>query len=608
MKINLKVYLAFIHDLVAIIIAWFLSYFIRFNFSIPSIQKEVMFDILPLLVFFQSLLFIAVGLYKGMWRFASLSDLKRIILGACLSFILLIVIEFITNFHDNIPRSILILFPMILVFILGGNRFIYRLYREQNLFINLFKTIPSKPILVIGAGSASISLSKELSLSNEYNVVGFLDEDKSLHGREINKIKIIGGIEDLSQAVKRFNVSQIIVSIPITQNSLRKKVLLLASNLNLKVLIAPSADELVSGNLKISHLRDVEVSDLLGRQVVNLNTATLNNELNKKNIFITGAGGSIGSELCKQIIKYKPKKIICFDLSEYAIYKLEESFKSKSHSTELIFLLGDIKNISLLNKALLKHKPDIVFHAAAYKHVPLIENNNVSAAFSNNVFGTYILAKACKKFNVEKFILVSTDKAVNPTNIMGATKRLAEKICIGLQGKTGTNFITVRFGNVLDSSGSVIPKFRAQIESGGPITVTHPDITRFFMAIPEAAQLVMQASTMGVGGEIFVLDMGEPVLINELAKNMIKLSGLNEGDIKIKFTGLRPGEKLYEEILVKGENILPTRHNKIFIAKTTSVSKKWVSSLIDWLDHLPLKNENLIKKELKKWVIEYKKQ
>ena len=295
-------------------------------------------------------------------------------------------------------------------------------------------------------------------------------------------------------------------------------------------------------------------------------------------------------------------------MSEYAIYKLEEFFESEVHSIELIFLLGDIKNASLLNEVFLKYKPDIVFHTAAYKHVPLIENNNILAAFSNNVVGTYALAKACKKNNVEKFILVSTDKAVNPTNIMGATKRLAEKICVGLQGKKGTNFITVRFGNVLDSSGSVIPKFRKQIESGGPITVTHPDITRFFMAIPEAAQLVMQSATMGLGGEIVVLDMGEQVVINELAKNMIKLSGLKEGDIEIKFTGLRPGEKLYEEILIKGENILPTRHNKIFIAKTKNVSNKWVSSLMEWLDGLPLKNESSIKKELKNWVVEYKKQ
>ena len=294
MKINLKVYLAFAHDFVAIIIAWFLSYLIRFNFSIPLIQKEVMFDILPLIVFIQSLLFIAVGVYKGMWRFASLPDLKRIIFGVCLSFCLLIAIELITNFQENIPRSVIILFPMILAFILGGNRLIYRLYSEKNLYINFFKATPSKPILIIGAGSASISLAKELSISNEYHVVGFLDEDQSIHNREISKIKILGGIEYLSQAVVRFNISQIIVSIPITQNTLRKKVLLLASNLNLKVLIAPSADELVSGNLKISHLRDVDVSDLLGRQVVDLNTATLNKEFNKKNIFITGAGGSIG--------------------------------------------------------------------------------------------------------------------------------------------------------------------------------------------------------------------------------------------------------------------------------------------------------------------------
>ena len=280
MKINLKVYLAFFHDLFAIIIAWFLSYFIRFNFSIPLTHKEVMIDALPFIVFFQSLLFIIIGLYKGMWRFASLTDLKRIILGAFLSFILLIVIKHVTSFQVNIPRSVILLFPMILILILGGNRFIYRLYSEQNLFINFFKKTSSKPILIIGTGSTSISLSKELTNSNEYQIVGFLDDDKSLHNREINKIKILGGIDHLSEAVKQFNITQIIVSIPINQNILRKKALLLASNLNLKVLIAPSADELVSGTLKISHLREVEVSDLLGRQVINLNTTILNNEFN----------------------------------------------------------------------------------------------------------------------------------------------------------------------------------------------------------------------------------------------------------------------------------------------------------------------------------------
>ena len=400
-------------------------------------------------------------------------------------------------------------------------------------------------------------------------------------------------------------VEQIIVAVPSTNKLERKKSLILAAKLKIKTLVAPSVAELVSGKLTFSHLRNIEVADLLGREIIDLNTKLIREELKGMKILLTGAGGSIGSELCRQIINFKPEMLICFDISELALYQLEESLKIKFPGNNFIFLLGDIKNSILLDKVLTQYRPNIVFHTAAYKHVPLVENDNVSEAFNNNVVGTYNLAVSCKKAEVQRFILISTDKAVNPTNIMGASKRLAEMVCEGLQEAIGTKFVIVRFGNVLDSSGSVIPKFRSQISSGGPITVTHPQITRFFMAIPEAAQLVMQASVMGGGGEVFVLDMGAPVRIVDLAKNMINLSGLSEDQIKIKFTGLRPGEKLYEEILIDGENILPTRHKKIFIASTKNISVGWVESLILWVGTLPQKKELIIKRELKKWVQEY---
>ncbi len=595
-----KIVIAYIHDIFAVLLSWIMAYILRFNFNVPEYYFTQLWQVFPYLIIPQSIFFIYIGLYKGLWRFASLADLKRIIFGALFSFFLLLIIS---QFFF-IPKSIILLFPILLVLTLGTNRFLYRFYKEGNFLKNKLAT----PILIIGAGKPGKSLAQDLSLNREFNIVGFLDNDVSLHGREINDIKILGGIDLLQGIVKKLKIKQIIITIPLADNENRKRALILASELNLKVLVAPSVEELVSGQLTFSRLRSVDVIDILGRDIVNLSSTKLIEEISNKTILITGAGGSIGKALCHQIIAFKPKVIICFDLSEIELYQLKESLQKEAIKTKFIFLLGDIKNSFHVEKILKKYKPSIVYHAAAYKHVPLLENDNVSEVFSNNVLGTFRIALACKNNNVDKFILISTDKAVNPTNVMGATKRLAEMVCEGLQANHGTNFVIVRFGNVLDSSGSVLPKFRSQIIDGGPITVTHPDVTRFFMAIPEAAQLVIQSSIMGSGGEIFVLDMGNPVRIIDLAKSMIKLSGLTEEDIKIKFVGLRPGEKLYEEILVQGENILPTRHEKIFIAKTKKVSSAWVSSLIKWVNDIPSMNESIVKKELKQWVDEYKKQ
>lgn len=598
-----KIIIAYIHDIFAVFFAWVMAYVFRFNLDIPEFYLSQVWQVLPYIIIPQSIFFIYVGLYRGLWRFASLPDLKRIVIASFFAFLLILAI----SFFINIPRSIILLFPILLVFSLGTNRFIYRFYREGN----FFKNKQGKPILIIGAGKAGKAVSKELLLNRKFNIIGFLDNDMSLHGRFINDIKILGGTNLLKELVNRFLIKEIILTVPLSSMDARKDALLQATSLNLKVLITPSVDELVSGKLTISRLRSVDVVDILGRELVNLSDSKIKQDLNNSTVLLTGAGGSIGSELCRQIVQFKPKTIVCLDISEFALYKLEESLsknKNKNNKINFIFLLGDIKNSNLINRILKKYKPSIVYHTAAYKHVPILENENISEVFSNNALGTYLIATACKKNNVDKFILVSTDKAVNPTNIMGATKRLAEMICEGLQEPKGTNFVIVRFGNVLDSSGSVIPKFRDQITEGGPITVTHPDITRFFMAIPEAAQLVIQSSIMGEGGEIFVLDMGDPVRIIDLAKSMIKLSGLTEEDIEIKFVGLRPGEKLYEEILVEGENILPTRHKKIFIAKTKKVSLGWVSSLLSWIHKVPSKKEETIKSELNKWVVEYKKQ
>ena len=594
-----KIIIAYIHDLIAVFLAFIFSYLLRFNFDIPYEFSKQIWYILPYLIIPQSIIFIYIGLYRGLWRFASLPDLKRIVLGAFFSFIFLILINY---FLSNIPRSILFLFPILLIFFLGTNRFLYRFYKEGN----FLKRKNGEPVLIIGAGSSGKALSKELSLNKNYNIIGFIDDDFTLHGREINDIKILGGFDKLESTIKHYLINQVILTIPISKSLDRKKALDISADLNLKVLVAPSVDEVVSGKLTFSRLRNVDVIDILGRDLINLSTKQLKTDINKQTIFLTGAGGSIGSELCRQIIKFNPSTIICMDISEFSLYKLEQSFSKINKKINFIYLLGDVKNSRHIDNILKLYKPSIVYHAAAYKHVPLLENKNVNEVLQNNVMGTYRLAKLCKKRKVEKFVLVSTDKAVNPTNVMGASKRLAEMVCEGLQEPSGTNFVIVRFGNVLDSSGSVIPKFRTQILAGGPLTVTHPKITRFFMALPEAAQLVIQSSVMGSGGEIFVLDMGNPVRILDLAKSMIKLSGLTKEDIRIKFVGLRAGEKLFEEILISGENILKTRHKKIFIAKTKKISAEWVNSLIKWIESVDVKDEKSIKKDLKNWVVEYK--
>jgi len=601
-----KVILAFIHDFIAVFLAWVISFLLRFNFDIPISYLNLMFTVAPKIIFFQLIIFIYMGLYRGFWRFSSLEDLKRIIISAFIFFIFLLFLNFIHFFSLNIPRSIILIYPILVVCFLGISRFFYRLHKEQNLF-NFIKFKNGEPIIIIGAGKNTVNILKDLNENQSYNVIGILDNDKSLHDREIHNVKILSKISYLTEVVKQYRIKHVIISISDKNSIDRIEAIKLSSSLKLKTMIVPSVAELVSGQVTFSSLRNVDINDLLGRNIVNLHSKKIKYEFNNKTILITGAGGSIGSELCRQVEKYHPKKIICLDISELNIYKLEQYFSNLKTRTEFVYLLKDIKNIKSIEEIVRKFKPNIIFHSAAYKHVPIVENNNVAEAFTNNVVGTYNLALLAKRNNIDKFILISTDKAVNPTNIMGATKRLSEMVCQGFQNNCFTNFVTVRFGNVLDSSGSVIPKFRNQIERGEPITVTHPDITRFFMAIPEAAQLVLQAGAMGKGGEIFVLDMGEPVKIFDLAKTMIRLSGLDENDVKINFTGLRAGEKLYEEILIQGENILPTRHKKIFIAKTKEVKHKWVTELLQWIKTIDKKPECEVKNELKKWVNEYKR-
>jgi FlaA1/EpsC-like NDP-sugar epimerase len=352
----------------------------------------------------------------------------------------------------------------------------------------------------------------------------------------------------------------------------------------------------------------VELDDLLGRDPVTLESDGLAHWIEGRTIMVTGAGGSIGSEICRQALRFRPGVVIAFELSEFALYQIEQELQALAPTTRFVWAIGDVKNRQRLDEVMSQYHPSIVFHAAAYKHVPLMENNNAWEAIANNVIGTRVLADACIRHGTEKFVLISTDKAVNPTNVMGASKRLAEQVCQALQKPQGTRFVVVRFGNVLGSNGSVVPKFKAQIEAGGPVTVTHPDIQRYFMSVAEATQLVLQAALMGRGGEIFVLDMGEAVKIADLARDLIRLSGFTEDDIRIEYTGLRPGEKLYEELLATDESSLPTPHPRLRIAVARSANRSWLNTLDGWLSSpVPLAPED-VRRDLMRWLPEYRPQ
>ncbi|MDO9050216.1 MAG: nucleoside-diphosphate sugar epimerase/dehydratase [Methylotenera sp.] len=603
---NPRTFFALLHDVVVAAIAWVAAHLLRFNFSIPDSYFQEMLQSMLWVVALQVGVFITLGLYRGMWRFASVPDLKRIFLAVGSAAVLVAAVFFMVKTATVVPRSVLILDPLLLILMMGGSRFAYRAWKENQLYgVSLRQ---GNPVIILGAGDAAVALVKDLARSTQWHVVAMLDDDATMLGREIFGVKVKGAIQQLDAVRQRLGVAHVIVAMPSAYHQKRRQAIELANALGLDVLTVPAIDDLMSGKVSISQIRKVDVEDLLGRDAVKLDNTGLQNLIAGHTVLVSGAGGSIGSELCRQIVKYQPATLICLDISEFALYQLEQTLSAFNLPTKLLYMTCDVKNRVRIVNLLTQYQPAVVFHAAAYKHVPMMENGNVWEALSNNVIGTHTLASACKDAGIEKFVLISTDKAVNPTNVMGASKRLAEMVCQGLQDPTGTRFVIVRFGNVLGSSGSVIPKFREQIAKGGPITITHPEITRYFMSIPEAAQLVMQAGLMGKGGEIFVLDMGEPVKIADLAMDMIRLSGLELDEIKIEYIGLRPGEKLYEELLADDEHTMPTPHEKLRIAQARTADTVWVNKLLKWIEGAHSTKENLIKLELAVWVEEYSPQ
>jgi FlaA1/EpsC-like NDP-sugar epimerase len=603
---NVRALLVFAHDVVASGLAWGAAFWLRFNLEasiawLPSMMKTLVW-VVPV----QAAIFLLLGLYRGIWRYASLPDLKRILVAvglAALSVPLALVMHRLTA---DVPRSVFLLAPILLAGLMCGSRLAYRAWKEHRRYGTAAKS--GEPVLVLGAGDAAFNLVKELARSQEWRVLGLLDDNRAKMNRVIHNAKVIGTLADAPRLARLLGVNRAIIAMPSASAAARRKAIDICTTARLSMLTVPAFDDLVSGRVTISQVRKVEVEDLLGREPITLDEKGLREILSKQVVMITGAGGSIGSELCRQIARFEPTLLVFFEASEFALYQIEQEFARRYPNIRAVCVSGDIKDRIRVGQVFAQFRPSVVFHAAAYKHVPLMETVNAWEAVRNNVLGTYVVAQAAIAHQVGRFVLISTDKAVNPVNVMGATKRLAEMVCQALQAAAQTRFAIVRFGNVLGSNGSVIPKFHDQISKGGPVTVTHPEVIRYFMSIPEAAQLVLQAGAMSVGGEIFVMDMGEPVKIVDLARDMIRLSGFSEDEIIIEFTGLRPGEKLFEEVLADDEHTLRTPHPKLRVAKAKEVNADWLVDLLEWLKSTEVRDDDHVRRDLKRWVPEYEPQ
>jgi FlaA1/EpsC-like NDP-sugar epimerase len=602
--------LAFVHDVMAAGAAWCAAFWLRFNLEVPEPHFSAMLASLLWVVPLQAAVFWLFGLYRGIWRYASVADVQRIAVAVLVATMAVAMVLLLLGRPTGVPRSVLILDPLLLAMAMGSSRMLYRMWRERR---------PSgsgiaRSVYVLGAGDAAAGLVKEFSRSSEWRVTALFDDNSARHGRAIHGIKVLGPLNRLGEALSTVPATHAIIAMPSASHQDRKRAADLATAAGLQVLTVPSFDDLISGKVTVSQIRAVELDDLLGRDPVVLDSDGLKDWIADRVVLVTGAGGSIGSELCRQIARFGPRQLVMVESSEFALYQIEQEFSSAearpgSAAVPIVAIAGDVRSPVRMAQVLSRFRPTVVLHAAAYKHVPLMETDNCAEAVLNNVAGTWSVAQAAIDAGVEKFVLVSTDKAVNPTNVMGATKRLAEIVCERLQDTTtSTRFVMVRFGNVLGSAGSVIPRFRDQIAAGGPVTVTHPEITRFFMSIPEAAQLVLQAGLMGKGGEIFVLDMGEPVRIADLARSMIRLSGFSDDEIRIVYSGLRPGEKLFEELLADDEQTLPTPHPKLRIAQARQAPDGFLERLHDWIDTLQVESppdDATVKRRLAGFVPEY---
>jgi len=607
---NPKFYLMILGDAAFVAAAFIASFFLRYDGQIPEWQWGYIEKALPLVVGVKLVMFLFFRLYRGMWRYTGLVDLLNVLKAGLLSSVILVLIILFFFRFVGYPRTVFVLDLILTLVLVGGIRIAIRIFMSEHLSSSWIRrpldARRGRKLLIIGAGHAGEKAMRE-SLDNpglKVRVVGFLDDDKNKQGKAIHGAPILGAIDDIEQI--GISYDEILIALPSAKSSEMRHIVSLCEKTGKRFRTMPSIGELINGKISMTASREVTLEDLFGREEIHLDQEKINRYLHDKRILITGAGGSIGTELVRQICRFDPRAVACFDFSEFNLFTIEMECRRLFPHVEIVPFLGDIRDGKTVRRVFGLFRPDVVFHAAAYKHVPMQELNPREAV-TVNVMGTGNLVRAARDAGVECFVLVSTDKAVRPSNVMGATKRVAEMLVSDLNRRSGMRFIAVRFGNVLRSSGSVIPMFQEQIARGGPVTVTHPDITRYFMSISEAAQLILQAGAMGEGGEVFILDMGRPVRILDIARDLIRLHGLEpDEDIPIEIIGLRPGEKLYEELITVGEGIVPTGHQKIMVLRglPSDGDKLWkqVQELLDLTDTF---DDAAIKSKLQEIVPEY---
>lgn len=612
---NIKTIITVLADIFFVNFSSFLALYIRLDFSLTELINSGFLRcalyFAPINTVITIAVFILFKLYRGIWKFAGIDEFITIA-GACVvsstvSYAALIILQKI--FKWTFPRSYPLIYFILLLAFITFLRFSYRFASKVKSMLRTNKTdVPENRVMIIGAGRSGATVLREMQTSShsDGSVVCMLDKDPAKIGKYIHGVEVVGNCDDIPSFVEKYKINEIILAIPTATYAEKREIIDSCQNTKCSLRIVPALYQLANGEVNIEKVRDVRIEDLLGRDSVKVDMTEISEILNGKVVLVTGGGGSIGSELCRQIAKHSPKTLIIFDIYENNAYSIEQELIAKFPDLDLRVVIGSVRDARRVESVIFSFKPDIIYHAAAHKHVPLMENSP-NEAVKNNVFGTYNVAKSAHKAKIKTFVLISTDKAVNPTNIMGATKRLCEMIIESFDKISPTKFVAVRFGNVLGSNGSVIPLFTKQIENGGPVTVTHKDVVRYFMTIPEAVSLVLQAGCYARGGEIFVLDMGQPVKIDDLARKMIKLSGFEpDVDIKIEYTGLRPGEKLYEELLTSEEGLTKTENNLIYKAKLSDVNVDEFFESIAYLRDMCYDDDIDIRYAVKKIVKTYK--
>lgn len=595
-------------DIIIINLAVLCALALRFDLPLPTVQIEAYLKIAVIMTIGKIVIYNMFSLYDSIWEYASIEELIRIVFAVIVSNIFGTI--FMLTQQHVVPVPCFFMIFLLEMGAVSALRFSYRVMRRFKNKRSVFRQDALKNILIIGAGSTAGMIAKEMHERPEIHglLKGFIDDDSSKHGKYINGAKVLGNRYDIYSIAMRYNIDEIIVAIPSADKAITKEIMEECSRCACKVKTAPGIHEIIDGKVSMNQIRDVEIEDLLGRDSVQLDMSGISSYLTDKVVLVTGGGGSIGSELCRQILRFSPMKLIILDIYENNAYEINNELEREYHGKQdILTLIASVRDEDNINQIFRRYKPDVVFHAAAHKHVPLMETAPREAIL-NNCFGTLNVARAANQFSAERFVLISTDKAVNPTNVMGASKRICEMVVQSIAKNSKTKYTAVRFGNVLGSNGSVVPLFKKQIEAGGPVTVTHREVIRYFMTIPEAAQLVLQSGAYARGGEIFILDMGEPVSIYKLAEDLIRLSGFKPNeDVDIQITGLRPGEKLYEELLMKEEGLTNTNNKKIFIGKPETIEFKMLLKSLDYLKTVIDENNNgLLRNAIKNLVPTYR--